>query len=51
MTGLSPLSYATIESWSRLKNMSPTPSDVDTLLLLDAVLLNPPEEDKEDGDA
>lgn len=36
-----PLTYETIDAWSRLTGHTPTPEEVDALLLLDAVSRNP----------
>lgn len=41
MNGFAPLSYVTIDAWSRLTGARPDAEDVDALIRLDAVLLNP----------
>lgn len=37
--GLAPLSYQTVEAWSRLTGRSVTPREVNALLILDGILL------------
>lgn len=44
--GVAPLSYTTIEAWSRLSGNEVDPHEVEALMLLDAALRNPGEEDK-----
>lgn len=44
--GLAPLSYATIESWSRLKGVRVKPHEVDALIALDGFMLNPGKEEE-----
>jgi hypothetical protein len=49
MNGIAPLSYATVESWSRLKGVDVMPHEIDALFLLDSVMIypgNPDEDDK-----
>lgn len=43
LAGFVPLTYETIDAWSRLKQVPVTPAEVDALLLIDAVLLTPVE--------
>lgn len=42
---LNPLTYTTIADWARLTRRNPGPLEVEALLRLDAVLLNPPKVD------
>jgi hypothetical protein len=44
MSSLAPLSWTTIESWSRLTGNIPDQEDLDALFLLDAIMLTPPKE-------
>lgn len=39
---VNPLTYTTIADWARLTRRNPGPLEVEALLRLDAVLLNPP---------
>lgn len=50
MAGLNPLSYATVDAWSRLTHTYPDPLEVHALMALDAVLLGsePPTEQEPD---
>lgn len=48
MDGAAPLSYATIEAWSRLTDTRVEPHEVDALLMLDAAIRHS-EEPKEDA--
>lgn len=45
MHGLNPLTYTTIADWARLTRRHPGPLEVEALIRLDAVLLNPPKAD------
>jgi hypothetical protein len=47
MNGPAPLSYATIESWSRLTGTKVEPHEVEALITLDSVMRNPGVEKKE----
>jgi hypothetical protein len=48
--GVAPLSYATVEAWSRLMDVRVDPHEVEALMALDAVMCHPgenePSEDK-----
>lgn len=41
MSGLAPLSYATVESWARLHDLTVAPEEVEALMLLDMIRLHP----------
>lgn len=41
MNGLAPLSHSTIDAWARLKRLTIEPHEVDALLWLDGIMLNP----------
>jgi hypothetical protein len=41
MSGAAPLSYATIEYWAKLNDITVQPHEVQALLVLDSVYLNP----------
>lgn len=43
MSGLLPLTYATVFHWSQLTKQSPAPHEVLALFELDALMLHPPE--------
>lgn len=41
MSGISPLSWTTLDAWARRTRIEPDAEDIDALFLLDAVRLNP----------
>ncbi len=41
MNGASPLSWPTLDAWSRHTGARPTPEEIDALFMLDGILLNP----------
>jgi len=47
MDGLAPLSFTTIESWSRLTGIYPDPLEVKALIELDAVIRKPERDEPE----
>ena len=44
MSGLSPLTYTTVDAWARLTGRDPQPHEVDALMVLDRVRRHPPAE-------
>ena len=47
-TGLNPLSYSEIESWSRVTGNRPDPEEVEALIALDSVMRHPETEVKKE---
>lgn len=43
MNGIAPLTWATLDGWSRLTGNVPTEDEIDALFVLDALRLNPGE--------
>jgi hypothetical protein len=49
MNGFAPLSWATLDAWARLTGNVPDQEDIDSLFLLDSVMLFPGDPNKETG--
>lgn len=45
MDGVAPLSYATVAEWARLMGVTVRPTEIEALMLLDAVMRHPGEDE------
>lgn len=49
MSGLAPLSYATVEAWARLHDVAIEPQEIEALMLLDAIRCHPDPDEEPKG--